>query len=199
MKIITVIIIGIVGVVAISCANLNDKPKEVVGVTNQSILQWKSKSPQLFNNVGYGKLIESNIAIVNRNIKLQEDIGKVTNPFGIRDDVLDFIIKYFPDNESAIYAAISNEQYDLLIYRSKTDKEAINYANQGAISIWCLGRAIGINNVDKYSDELERVQNNTKNGKEMNKVITQKLGWKIFGFGHKTNQELDAICDKGNY
>jgi len=163
------------------------------------IAKWQEKAPNLFNNVGYQGLIESNSNVVtSNNPQTEHYIGKVTNPFRVRDDVLEFIIKYFKNNESAVYAAIRIEQYDRRIYEANTDKVAVKLSNEDEIPIWCLGNIVGIIGVDKYLDELEKIRLSTLEGRIMDQDARGKLGWKILG-NHMTAQQMDLICNKGDY
>jgi hypothetical protein len=200
MKIITVIIIGIVGVVAISCANLNDKSKEVVGVTNQSILQWKSKSPQLFNNVGYSELIESNIKLNKYNVleSQVELMGVITNPLGIRDDILKYILKNATNNNQLVLKAVvkyaQNEQ--LIYYGNISESKAIYLANKQVLLETCLLMYNGNYNLVDNINELMR--NTKKRDERMWEIDTKYFAWKVIGSGLSINDEKIA-CKNGEF
>lgn len=196
------IALAILACLLIACSSLIHSQSSSTNVTTTNVINkklWQAKAPQLFSNIGYSKLVESTNNNPTGSPSQNRYIGKVTNPFGIRDDVLEFILSSFPKNESAIYAAIRNEQYELLIFNAETDKEAVKYANDGGVAIWCLGNAIGDINADKFYDALNDVRLSTPEGKNIDKVVRRKLAWKIWGFGHKSTIELDSICNKGAY
>lgn len=189
--------IAIVSIILIACATFgaSDNKNNTKNI-NSTI--WKNKVPELFNNVGYSKLFESN----NVNNKLlsgtNQDIGKVTNPFGIRDDVLEFIINYFPNNESAVYAAIRMEQTDVSIYYAETDKEAVQISNNGEVSIWCLANNVGFTKAEEYIGNKDKMSLATLEGKKIGAEVRKKLGWKILG-NHLSKEQMNAICDRRNY
>ena len=188
-----------ISIIAVSCAVVSNTNKSQKTITNY--IDWESKAPELFNNAGYSRLIESknNLDNINNNkVQDQQYIGEVTNPFGIRDDVLDFIINYFPKNESAIYAAIRIEQYDRLIYEVSSEKEAIKLANKDEIPIWCLGNVIGSIGVDRYLDGLGKIRLSTDEGRKMDQDGRRKLGWKILG-NHMSVEQMNSICSRGSY
>ncbi len=194
-------VIGLIGAVAIgiiACATIVIPNNSNEKSTTQSVTKWKKQAPQLFDNTGYSKLIESDV--VNKNVvnESQIYIGKVTNPFGIRDDVLDFIINYFPNNESATYAAIRMEQTQVRIYYAKTDKEAVQISNNGEIAIWCLANNVGFSKAEEYINNKDKTSLDTVEGKNIDTEIRRKLGWKILG-NHLSKVQMDAICEKGGY
>ena len=199
LKIISGIAIVAVGIICLACASMKSSAKENISHNAIDIAKWHVQAPTLFNNNGYKALLESNSndGGINNHTHSTTYIGEVTNPFGIRDDVLYFIINYFPKNESAIYAAIRMEQDNTMIYKSIKESDIIQYANSPAV--WCLGNIVGAVNLSKYVENVDNLKLSTNEGKMVDNVIRKKLGWKIFGFGHKTNQQLDTICEKGNY
>ena len=199
MKIMGAVSVVCAVIVIIACATTQKDAKSSENqVTQKSIAQWHTKALGLFNNVGFGKLMESAM-VESIPLNNNQSIGKVTNPYGIRDDVLEFIIKTIPaDNESAIYAAIRMMQYDVLIYRAKTDDEAVEYANQQAIPIHCLVSNLGGVNTSRLVDRIDEMDNITAESKKMAEVIRKKLAWKIIGTD-KSNKELENICNNGDY
>lgn len=97
-------------------------------------ISWQKREPELFNNVGYSKLVESAPQIVNKNLSESELKleGVITNPFGIRDDILEFIVANIPsNNESALRAAILSAQINQQIYYGDiTQDEAMKLSNR---------------------------------------------------------------------
>jgi hypothetical protein len=138
MKILSSISIVIISVVAYACANLNNNGANVA--THQSIAQWKTKAPQLFNNVGYSKLIESSTQL-NKNMSESqaELIGTITNPFGIRDDILDYILANIPEsNIRSRIAAIKMVYYDQEQIGITNDKILNQIENKAAAGLYCI-------------------------------------------------------------
>ena len=92
MKIKQSIVIGIIVVIVSVFACATCEKDNVQGDNKVDISYWQQKSPKLINMAGYSKLGESNSG--NDNVSSNESkdmyIGKVTNPYGIRDDVLEF-------------------------------------------------------------------------------------------------------------
>ena len=198
MKIISAIsLIGVLAIV-LACATTSNGTKEQDTQINTP-QKWQQAYPHVFNNVGFSMLVESNVMIKNSPQNQQFPIGQVTNPYGIRDDVLEFIFKTIPsNNESATYAAIRLEQNQLQIYKTENESDAVYYANEGFLPIVCLSQALGSIGSSKYLDELDKIQRRTSDGKNMDKVIRQKLGWKVLG-PQKPFKELESICEKGGY
>ena len=111
---------------------------------------WEKKYPQLANNVGYSKLAESVPAYQAKTASEQELIGKVTNQFGIRDDVLKLILNTIPEsNVQATIAAIKMVQYDQTEIGITDDKEMNLIANKAAAASSCLSQNISM--MDRYN------------------------------------------------
>lgn len=85
MKKLTIIGVIAAGVVAIGCATLGDANGDDTKV-NQA--KWQKKTPQLFNNAGYVGLTQTSPKVIDLPESIEELRGPITNPFGIRDDIL---------------------------------------------------------------------------------------------------------------
>lgn len=168
-----------------------------VNIDNQ---KWSQKYPQVFNNSGYNNLIESN-GILNKlknNPKsLQKLQGKITNEFGIRDDILEYILS-LNLNTQANYAIIqSTVNYNKIYYLAKSPKEANDFANKQSLAITCssmitpdwliIGRKI-----DKMMRDT-KARNN-----RMWWVDNNYLGYHVIGTGLSTAEEND-VCRNGGY
>ncbi len=126
---IALVLIVVCGVAFVSCSSNG----QGAGVN------WQKKYPQLTNNVGYSRLIESVPAYQAKTASEQELIGKVTNQFGIRDDVLKLILTSIPEsNVQATIAAIKMAQYDQAEIGITDDKEMNLIANKASAASSCM-------------------------------------------------------------
>ena len=106
---------------------------------NEPTVDWQKKYPQLSNNAGYGKLAASVPAYQAKTASQLELIGKVSNEFGIRDDVLKLILNTIPEsNVRATIAAIKMVQYDQQQIGVTDDKEMNLIANKALAASYCL-------------------------------------------------------------
>jgi hypothetical protein len=106
---------------------------------NEPTVDWQKKYPQLSNNAGYGKLAASVPAYQAKTASQQDLIGKITNEFGIRDDVLKLILNTIPEsNVRATIAAIKMVQYDQQQIGVTDDKEMNLIANKALAASYCL-------------------------------------------------------------
>ncbi|MCE2706893.1 MAG: hypothetical protein LW807_07440 [Proteobacteria bacterium] len=106
---------------------------------NEPTVDWQKKYPQLSNNAGYGKLAASVPAYQAKTASQQELIGKVTNEFGIRDDVLKLILNTIPEsNVRATIAAVKLAQYNQAEVGLTDDMEINALENKAAAAISCL-------------------------------------------------------------
>lgn len=109
------------------------------GNKDQEPVEWQKKYPQLTNNVGYSKLAESVPPYQSKTATQQELIGKVTNQFGIRDDVLKLILTSIPEsNVQATIAAIKMAQYYQAEIGVTDDKEMNLIANKASAASSCM-------------------------------------------------------------
>ncbi len=113
--------------------------------------QQKYEAPHIFSNAGHGidsNKIESNSqqqALQPTNDKLtaksQKNLaGTITNQYGIRDDILEYIIDNIPPgNKLAMEAAIKFAAYNQRIYYGNlTQEEALKLANKEMLVRSCL-------------------------------------------------------------
>ncbi|MCE2706832.1 MAG: hypothetical protein LW807_07130 [Proteobacteria bacterium] len=125
--------------------------------SNEKAVDWQKKYPQLSNNAGYGKLAESVPAYQAKTASQQELIGKVTNEFGIRDDVLKLILNTIPEsNVRATIAAIKMAQYYQQQIGVTDDKEMNVISNKALAANYCLNLPMLEQHVfiNKYADML---------------------------------------------
>ncbi len=106
---------------------------------NNQIIDWQTKYPQLkTNNIGYSKLTASATNIAPKSNSQKALIGKVTNQFGIRDDVLKLILDTFPESDvRSTIAAIKMAQYYQQQIGVTDDKEINKLANKAGAAVSC--------------------------------------------------------------
>ncbi len=167
-----------------------------VNIDNQ---KWSQKYPQVFNNSGYNNLIESN-GILNKLKNNPESLqGKITNEFGIRDDILEYILN-LNLNTHANYAAIRMIQEDTKTYFISNSSTEANYAaNLGMLANYCLLKVTSDEiwkNISKNTEKMLR--DNDNRNKRMWWVDNNYLAYKIIGTGLSTADE-NEVCRKGGY
>ncbi len=103
----SIIIIFIIVIGGFIKNKINQNLDHGVNINNK---KWEKRYPQVFNNSDYNKLIESDgilNKLKNNPESLQELQGKITNEFGIRDDILEYILS-LNLNTQANYAIIQS-------------------------------------------------------------------------------------------
>ena len=199
VKIVTGVIIAIIASIIIACANFKNSTSDNINITRQSTAKWKQKVPQLFNNVGYSKLIES-YSNTKQNVpeSMVHLAGRITNPFGVRDDILDYILAHTNNNESALLAGIKFAQNEQSIYFSNiSQQEAIKLATNNALVGWCIVKYLGKDNSFKIIDNVDSLMRNTKErDRRMWDIDTRYFGWQVLGSG-LTGTEEDERCKNG--
>lgn len=196
------LISAVIGVI-VACSTLVNNSH--LNVDHQD--KWKSKAPALFNNAGYSKLMESANIIINNVSESQVAlIGKITNSFGIRDDILEYIIKNIPNNnESAIRAAIKLTQYrQQIYYGNPTELEALALSAKEELAIECLSEYLQKPNEDIFygTDQAFKVVKMLRNNKArdayMWDINRKYFSWKVLGTGLTMAGEKIA-CAKGEF
>jgi hypothetical protein len=204
MKKIAIIGLAVTGIVAIGCATMGDNDTDSQA-NNQK--KWQKQAPQLFNNVGYSKLAESAPKVADLPESLEELRGTITNPFGIRDDILEYIVKNIPsNNESAVRAAIKVAQYDQMIYFGNlTESEAINIHAKNVLAFTCLSNYLDVSprkndvNSVRKAGKVEDVMFNTKSRVDHEWYVDRKyFSWKVLGTGLTVADEKIA-CERGEF
>ena len=203
VKIITLVSIVTVTIVSLACASMNNKTNELSSnqVTKQSILKWQLKAPQLFNNVGFNSLIESNVVEISTVSKYQQQlVGATTNPFGIRDDMLSYILTNIPEsNVAAIISAIKMVQFNQQEYYTNNVDELNKIVDKEMAALACLSTYLGggITGAD-FIEGYNKVQRNTPMRKNKEEEIENQLGGRVisgnFGFWYTANDSYESIC-----
>jgi hypothetical protein len=113
-------------------SEINSTPK----IPN-TISQWRSKYPSVFSNSIYIKLIDPQPYKINES---QVELSSAaTNPFGVRDDVLEYVFTFINEsNYQGRLAAIKRAKLD----QSEigiTDSAVLNaIENQASAAVYCL-------------------------------------------------------------
>ncbi len=159
MKVLTLISVATVAIISLACASMSNQKEEKNIVDTQ---KWQAKAPQLFSNTGYKKLIElDTVETLPTNKSRQQLIGTITNPFGIRDDILEYILLNIPEsNTRATIAAIKMAYY----YQSEiglyNDKKINELSNKAGAAISCLNLPMA--SMDKFITGYGDLLRNTK-------------------------------------
>jgi hypothetical protein len=159
---------------------------------------WNNEIPRVLHNAGYvAELEESAPKLINLSESLDELRGSITNPFGIRDDILEYIMTNIPkDNESAIRAAIKMMQYMQSIYfDNPTQEEALSLNAKYSLANHCS--LVYLNRNEPLA--IWRVMRNTDaRDKYMWDIDRKYFSWKVLGTGLTIDDE-DIACEKGEF
>lgn len=193
------IFVGFVLIVFFVKNTINQKFDKGVNINNS---KWEKDYPKIFNNSGYSKLIESKEILnqlKNNPESLQELQGKITNQFGIRDDILEYIISLNLD-EKASYASIRMAQSEYFSYFFTDNKIDINnFANNEMLSSYCLMNFVGFDLMHQIHSEIDKKLRDTKDrNKRMVYVDSKYLAFSVIGTGLSTADEK-LICVKGEF
>jgi hypothetical protein len=204
VKKIAIIGLAVAGIVAIGCATMGDNDTDSQA-NNQK--KWQKQAPQLFNNVGYSKLVESAPKVADLPESLEELRGSITNPCGIRDDILEYIVKNIPsNNESAVRAAIKLAQYRQQIYFGNlSESDALILDSKENLAVECLtqylhkvsGKDI-LKDLDDTSQVMKIMFNTNARDKHRWDVDNKYFSWKVLGTGLTVADEKIA-CQKGEF
>jgi|GEM_PF-4395297 len=195
------ITIGAIGVITVSCA-VNKSPQSASANSQD---KWQQQYPQLFNNAGYAavesRAYESQLTMLkNMPESWHELAGPVTNPFGIRDDILEYTLDTFKDNPKALAAAIAYAQYDYWTSYAGDKQLARGYYQKMGIVGWCITYFSSFNTRLQYSrQEADLLRNTSARAKHERDVEVNYLSPGIYGFGNLTDKQLADKCEQGNY
>lgn len=203
MKKLTIIGVVAAGVVAIGCAILASN--DAATTVNQS--KWQKKAPQLFNNVAYTGLTNSAPKLANLPESIEDLRGPITNPFGIRDDILEYIVKNIPsNNESAVRAAIKMMQYQQAIYfDNPSESEALVLNSKRNLSFKCAYKYLHqasnkdiLADIDDAAKVLKLMRNNQACDNYMSEISRKYFSWKVLGTGLTVADE-EIACQRGEF
>ena len=148
---IALVLIVVCGVAFVSCSSTGQG----------SGVNWQKKYPQLTNNIGYSRLIESVPAYQAKTASEQDLIGKVTNQFGIRDDVLKLILTSIPESDTgSTIAAIKMAQYNQAEIGLTNDMEINSIENKASAAVSCMSDQMIFQN-SKFFDSYNQLLRDT--------------------------------------
>jgi hypothetical protein len=193
MKIATLTGIILGTALAIACASFSTNSSSADKL-NTNASKWLSKYPQL-GKVQVAQLSQDKPLNLSESTSTLE--GTITNSFGIRDDILEYIVKNIPENkESALRAAIKLAQNQNFIYYKLESEEALKLEDNNALLDGCLIIFLGNVNISMGIDSLMR--NTPERDAHMWKIDREYFGWKVIGSGLSIADEK-AACLKGNF
>ena len=182
---------------AINYNDSDDNNKQHV-VINES--KWLGRYPQL------GAIESSAISVpitVATDSKRAELIGVITNQYGIRDDILQYILNNVPaSNKQGIEAAIHLAQNEYDIYYGSDDPEKIRYsANMMGHIIRCMN--VFFEEQDHTSRNIAKLYRNTPaREKRMHDIEGNILGGHVYddNVGEMANinfSDSEQYCKSG--
>lgn len=190
-----------IAAIASSCAT----PQNSSTNTSLNTAAQNDKWVQIFKNAGYTSKPslnnESAIELI-RNLpeSMQAIAGTVTNPLGIRDDILEYTLATFKDNPKALSAAIAYAQYDYWISLAYNKQSARKYYQAMGYAIWCVDYFADFQTGLKYSRNLAKLLRDIPaREKHEHFVEANYLSPGIYGFGNLSDKELAQKCEQGNY
>lgn len=189
--------------IVVACAAMETKSKESNSGPH-TVTEWDQKYPKVFTNSGYQSLIEPNTQLKSLQRlpeSQQELIGTITNPFGIRDDVLDYILTNIPESNILVRkAAIKLYEIKTNIYFNSNPESAQKLAGLESLMYLCLFKELDAAKIDiKITDQIyHQFADTDKRKLYIDKIDTEYFAWKMIGSGLDSNAE-NKFCDAGQY
>lgn len=204
------IIFGIVTtcIIIIACSNIKYSKvnqNKSSCLTLESTEKWKQKAPKLFsNNIGYNKLMVSNNIGASKLSEPKIDlVGTITNPFGIRDDILDYILNTIPEsNIRATVSIIKMAYYHQQMVGVTDDKQLNSIANKSMAAIYCANLPISIS--AKFIDGYDKlIRDTSARNLEWNRIehqlnnhiISHDFGVDSYDYKEQCDTFLGALND----
>lgn len=145
---------------------------------------------------------QQNLATAIPRAKAQQDLaGVITNSYGVRDDILDYILKTIPEsNALARTAAIKFAGYEQMIYYGNiTSQEAIALANKEVLIRSCLSYYLPNHSSTNFTRKMNKLLRNTKaRDAHIWAVDTQVFSSSYISSGLSVAAET-AACAKGEF
>ncbi|MCC2624832.1 MAG: hypothetical protein K0R14_705 [Burkholderiales bacterium] len=142
---------------------------------------WVNNYPQLAD-------IQQKIPANNNKIPLSQKplVGKVTNQFGLRDDILKNIVESVPNiNASALYHAIRYAQYSQAMYLSNDKDEASQNMQDMMYAISCLSDSYGMTNTHNLILKTVEIRGDNQLRFTQQRKSEQLTAFKIFNLNNK--------------
>lgn len=198
-KFIKFLLLGVIVCIAI-CLGFSVKKSNSIP---KSEAAWEEKYPAVFKTAGNMsiKLSTSNI-VPNQNMAIPESMAKlegtITNKFGIRDDILEYIINTVPkDNRLVIKAALKMAKIrQTIYYENISTDDAVKLADNDSLLTACLRIYTGNYGIDDGIDK--RMRDNKDRDSHMWIIDRKFFSWKIIGSSLSVADEKIA-CEKGDF
>lgn len=168
-----------------------------------SKINWLQRYPQL-------KSIPANsqTAMIDK-LRTSESIsaliGSIDNPYGVRNDILDAIMKIVPEsNTKMLQAAIKEAYYDNLSIYSKSDEDKLFYVTKSSLAMHCLMSADFTNDHNlvkshKINKSIDNKMRDTNaRAERLHQIETTVFAWQMIGTG-LDDQTEDELCQSGEY
>lgn len=200
-KFIKFLLLGVIVCIAI-CLGFSVKKSNSIP---KSEAAWEEKYPAVFKTAGNMsiKLSTSNI-VPNQNMAIPESMAKlegtITNKFGIRDDILEYIINTVPkDNPKLLEAVIRDANYTNMSYYAATDDERLLISKKWALAGICVTLFSKGNEYIEISRHIDgMMRDTTERDKYMWDSDRRLFSWKVIGSGLSVIDERIA-CEKGDF
>lgn len=162
---------------------------------------WFKKYPQL------GRIESQESATLKQELtkpvteSLASLSGTITNSLGIRDDILDFIIKTVPESNTLAMRAVIKfaQQQQLIYYGNLTQQQVLDVANKQMLVLECLMKYLSGNQGLLAMREIDKLMRNTpQRDKWLWYVDRHVFGWRVIGSGLSAGDE-DAACKNGEF
>jgi hypothetical protein len=195
----------VIAMIIISCASI--KSKKASSPQNSEVSKLEKIAPQLVRSSPYANIVANVGRVKTSNQNPIESnshhdlVGTITNKFGIRDDILDYIFTTIPKgNTGALVSAIKiaqNDQQEMFV----KDSDKLNkLEDKGAAAVWCLGTYLDGNSLEDFVHGYDKLMRNTPERKALQESIENKLGGHVisvnFGFKNDTWEPAESICSK---
>lgn len=167
-------------------------------------IKWSTQATQLFQNEGYTKLHKIKASQIKAQAlppHLEKLQGNINNPFGIRDDILDFIVKNVPsNNEKLMRASIEFAQIEQDIYYGNPSKQdAINLAGSELLLATCISQYTNNYGSNDLTSRIGGMMRDTKERDQHMWDIDRKyFSWQVIGTGLSVADE-NIVCQKGDF
>ncbi|MCE3268125.1 MAG: hypothetical protein K0R49_377, partial [Burkholderiales bacterium] len=113
-------------------------------------------------------------------------VGKITNQFGIRDDILRNIVDSVPEtNESALYHAIKYAQYSQAMYLSNEKDEVSQNMDDMGYAISCLSNSYGMINTHNLILKTVAIRGDNQLRISQERKGEKLMAWKISKLDNK--------------
>ena len=167
--------------------------------TNLAHINWIKEYPQLAK-------VESNnqTAVIDKlrvSESISELIGPINNPYGVRDDILDEIVKMVPEsNPQMLEAAVKDAYYYNLANYAISDDDKRKYMSMDAIATHCEfyfdHNASGLYAISLSEMINKKTTDTHERAEYIHHIDSTVFAWRLLG---ETGSETDKQCAKVDY